>query len=72
MSDGRQKAEWTRGASHTASLMGATSGAAVDPAELVPPRFRPGAGARRKTTIDEATESELAWRLLGAGLRAGG
>lgn len=77
MADGRQKAEWARGASLTAASLSRpalVAGPPVDPRVLIPGRYRPPAGTeaepdRPADPAAEARESELAWRLLDQGLR---
>lgn len=69
--DGRQRSEWLRAASLTAAAIYHPPGSAVDPADLVPDRYRPDAQQQEaRTPASEALESEIAWRLLEQGLKS--
>lgn len=68
----RQQSEWVRAAVMTAAAVNRNQfSAKVDPAKLVPDCYRDDGGSqqeRPRTAEEEAAESEIAWRLLGAGL----
>jgi hypothetical protein len=71
----RQQSEWVRGAVLTAAAANAnTFSSKLDPAKLVPECYRGDEEqqprGRPRTAEEEAAESEIAWRLLGQGLRA--
>lgn len=65
MAEGRQKAEWIRGASLTANLLNAW-GSKLTPWELVPRQFRDRAPVerRKKTPAELESDNKVAWTML--------
>lgn len=65
--DGRQKAEWQRAASMAVIQVRSISGAKLDPADLMPNRYRER--LPEKTPEQKARETRAAVRLLGSFFR---
>lgn len=72
MADGRELAEWTRGASLTSALSSSISGGGtLDPYKLIPARLRPEKPIKKKSAEQIKHETNMALNLIAIGLGAG-